>query len=133
MDGLAGLVVDALRQEVALSEFFKMESGAQGSMASPLAIRMMETLLPLVLRHRDGIAHEEPEVAVGVGLRMLIAGAQALLARPPIGPDGTALETDALVTELGLCYLRYLGEGVSGSREEPRADPLEGDPFSVWA
>jgi AcrR family transcriptional regulator len=133
VDKASRLVVEALRQEGALEEFLRGPSPVDGERLSPLTDRMLSTLRPLVLAHRTEIEHEVPEVAVEVGLRILVASAGSLLRHPVYDEEGTPLDREALVNELGLCYLRYLGEGGMGSRDVPGTDTLDGDPFDVWA
>ena len=92
--------------------------------------RAMAEVQSILMPYRDHIDHPDPELAIGVGYRIVLAGIRELVgdfSDPSAGPDPTPLRT-----ELTRCYLGYLGAGARARRNGFAGLQEAGDPFDIW-
>ena len=92
--------------------------------------RAMAEVQSILMPYSDQIDHPDPELAIGVGYRIVLAGIRELVgdfSDPSVGPDPTPLRT-----ELTRCYVGYLGAGPRGRRNGFAGLQEAGDPFDIW-
>ncbi len=105
-------LVEVYRQRRGLIRAFVMRGCVDPSFADrwvPLGQHMAAELCKLLLARSDEIRHPEPELAVQMGLQVLLASLDTLTLFEYIQPIGMALDDERLAMELSRVFLSYLG------------------------
>ena len=121
VEGAVGLLIDAQRSRSAYLKALDWASGRQSDAYEAFRTELLRSLRLLILQHRDEIAHDDPELAVRLGLRAVLGIVDA-----EFRAVQDRLPRDVLIEECRSMLTGYLtghaGEGHSGGV----------DFFDVW-
>lgn len=127
VEGVVRVLLQAYRVGARQRRALEGRRGDPGSGEAPRRFhaRLNRDLADLVLRHRERIAHPEPERAVAIGLAVLVGAIRELDESPELAEAVPELDDEMRVAELTRVWLGYLAP------PEPRgADRVEF--FDIW-
>lgn len=122
VEGSVGLLIDAQRSRSAYLKALDWASGRQSDAYENFRAELLEGLGRLILRHRDGIAHPDPALAVRLGLRAVLGVVDA-----EFRATQDRLPREVVVDECRAMLLGYL----TGDAGEPSGTGGV-DFFDVW-
>lgn len=123
VEGSVGLLIDAQRSRSAYLKALDWASGRQNDAYETFRTELLKGLGDLLLSRADEMAHEDPQLAVRLGLRAVLGIVDA-----EFRAVEKRLERDSLIQECHMLLLGYLSGGtISG----PGAGGV--DFFDVWS
>ncbi|MBX7168233.1 MAG: TetR/AcrR family transcriptional regulator [Pirellulales bacterium] len=105
-------LVEVYRQRSSLFRMFILRSGTDPQFAQrwlPMHSHLFDRVRELLLARREEIHHPEPEVAVEMGLQLVLATLDTLTLLPGMNTRGLHLDNPKLPDELVRMFVTYLG------------------------
>ncbi len=121
VEGAVGLLIDAQRSRSAYLKALDWASGRQGDAYEAFRNELLQGLRQLILQNRGDIAHDDPELAVRLGLRGVLGVVDS-----EFRATQDRLPRDVLIEECRSMLMSYL----TGDAGEGRTGGV--DFFEVW-
>lgn len=110
-------LVEVYRQRGPLIRTFILRSSTNDAFAErwmPTHCHLFDRVRELLLSRQDEIGHPVPDVAMEMGLQLVLSALDSLIMLPVFKTRGLALDDPRLPVELTRAFLSYLGSGPGG-------------------